>query len=98
MRKTITVLAITASSSSAFALRAPTVETINYCLNTFQNDSGATFAGTCDQSANNTTKQVPLLENGCAAGQISLEASKYQGSKEFSIVIYPCLPPNIAQL
>lgn len=104
MKKTITALALTAASSAAssaaFARPAPPVATKTYCLDTFEDARGALVAGTCDQSQNNIDLGLPVLSNGCAATQIALTANKFTSDPDapFSIVVRPCLPPNVAQL
>jgi hypothetical protein len=98
MKKTIATFAITAASANAFALYAPTAETKNICLSLYQNENNTAYVGTCDETKNNEFSKLPVLENGCAVGQVSMQTTRAQGQKEFNIKIYPCLAPNIAQL
>lgn len=95
MKKTIATIALTASSS-AFALMPQPAEIKTICLNLYENADGATYAGSCDEAANNVIRGDKILANGCAEGQASLTAVKY--SQDFDINIRACLPPNVAQL
>lgn len=100
MKMTITALALSAASSSAFALQAlplPTeIKTKNVCLNVYQDSQGVSFAASCDSSKNNEIAQVTLLSNGCAEGQVALTATSING--KFDIFVKSCMRPNIAQL
>ncbi|WP_141735035.1 hypothetical protein [Oligoflexus tunisiensis] len=96
-KKSVTALALTASSS-AFALMRPPVETKTICLDMYESAEGAAYAGTCDQSDNNETLKKKILENGCAEGQLAMTAQKWDKRGEFYPSIHSCLPPNVAQL
>ena len=97
LKKSITAMTL-AASSSAFALMAPPVATKTICLNLYESMEGVFFTGTCDQAENNELKQRPLLANGCAKGQTAMTATKWDVDGDFRPNIYPCLPPNVAQL
>ena len=97
MKKTIAAAALSASTS-ALALWAPPAEQRTICLDKYENESGAIYGGSCDQSANNETLGLELLENGCAEGQIAITSQRYHNSEQWSVNIGPCLPPNVAQL
>lgn len=92
-----TIAAVALSTSSAFALIGPPTQTKTYCLDLYEGQSGATYAGTCDQTANNKTLKKPLLENGCAVDQVALSAHRVAPGK-FNIEIYACMPPGVVQL
>ena len=80
MKKTIMALALTTASSSAFALTGPgfgAIASKTLCLDAYQNENGVSFAGACDQSANNVYNKAVILENGCAEGQIALVSLKF---------------------
>lgn len=96
MKKSIAALALTASSTSAFALGFPPSETKTICLDVYENEDGVKYAGGCDQAKNNATLEKPLLANGCAEGQVSLVAQKF--SQNFDINVHSCMPPNVVQL
>ena len=104
MKKTIAALALT-SASSAMALIAPpeahpvpTTVSKNICLQVFTSASDVSYAASCDESANNARFDLEILENGCAAGQTSMNSISFDGGETFSVEVAPCLNPNIAQL
>ena len=91
MKKTITTLALMASSQ-ALAFPAPhnPSYTQTYCLKTYvQRDHS--LVGTCDETENNRRQNRKLLANGCAARQVALELI---GPNK----IESCLPPGVVQL
>ena len=100
MKKTITALALSAASSSAFALMAPQnpeeIVTKTICLNVYQDAKGVSYAASSDATVNNEFYKVALLENGCAEGQVALTATKI--NKKFDVSIKSCVPVNITQL
>lgn len=100
MKKTITALALSAASSSAFALMAPhnpeEIVTKTICLNVYQDSNGVSYADSCDASSNNEFYNSPLLANGCAQGQVALTATKI--NHKFNVSIKSCVPVNITQL
>ena len=97
MKKSVTLLALAASSSSAFALIGPArLPTKVLCIETNESDDGALFGRTCDMTQRNRTEQKVILSNGCAEGQVSILSVK-QAAK-WTIDLNPCLPPNLAQL
>jgi ribosomal protein S10 len=94
--KTVTAIALTASST-AFGIIGPRpVPTKTICLPAYESDQGALFAGSCDETRNNRDLNRPLLENGCAADQIAVTAFKY--SRKWNIEVQQCMSPNIVQL
>ena len=97
MKLTIAAVALSAATL-ALGLTPPPQETKTICLGIYESADGVERADSCDRARNNATLGLPLLENGCAAKQISVTSVKYQGSKEFTIEIAPCLPPNVVQL
>jgi len=97
MKKTISAVALMASSTSAFALMAPPTQTKTICLDVYENEDGVKYAGTCDQAKNNQILGATILENGCAEDQIALTSRKYQGGS-WDISIRACMPPNVVQL
>lgn len=107
MKKTISATIVALSSAtSVLALWAPApVESKTYCLGMYdiqnaEEGSPVYMAGTCDASYNNAYYQTPLLDNGCAEGQIALTTHRYGGGEEgeFPIQIGSCMPPNVTQL
>jgi hypothetical protein len=98
MKKSIAVLALSASSTSAFAFMMQPQQTKTYCLSVYEGADGAKFASSCDESKNNEILGKDLLENGCAEDQVALTARKHKGQKKFDIQISACLPPNVVQL
>lgn len=96
MKKTVAALALSASSSAAFALSPMPQATKTICLDVFEDANGLQNSGNCDEARNNEIRGVRILENGCAEGQIALVARKF--SNRFDIEIHPCLPPNVVQL
>lgn len=97
VKSKIAAVAISAASM-AYGLTPPPVEVKTLCLSVYENNEGVKQAGTCDNARNNKTLGLPLLSNGCAENQISLSSVRYNGSKNFTIQIYSCLPPNAVQL
>ena len=98
-QKTIAAFAVTASS--AFALIGPGFgqpETKQLCLDAYEANDGALFAGKCDQTRNNERNGRELLSNGCAVDQIAITAVKKFGAEKFDLEVRSCLPPNIVQL
>ena len=93
-KKTIAALAITASS--AFALTAPPQETKVVCLTVHEDAKGVMYSGNCDESRNNKQEKLEILANGCAAEQISIRSTSFNG--KFNVQISSCLPPNVVQL
>jgi hypothetical protein len=104
MKKSISIAALAISASSSFAIvfdptdSAPQWITKTYCLAVHTHDDGSTTAGDCDKSELNARFDRPLLQNGCAAGQIALTTEKWAEDEGFPINIHSCMPPNIAQL
>ncbi len=114
MKRTVSAAALALSvSTPSFALMLPPTATKTICLDTFESETGVKYSGNCDQAANNKELNLPLLENGCAEGQISLTSVAYPSFSEapkkkkkqepaqelkFDIEIKACLPPNVAQL
>jgi len=100
MKKSITAIALAASSTSAFALIAPNLgdEQKTYCVSTYEADDGSQYVSQCDETKNNERENRPLLQNGCAEGQAAISGFKRRSEKKFNIEISACLPPNVAQL
>ena len=102
MKKTIAAIALSASSTSAFALIAPQnpIQTKTYCVSLYDFDDGAKTAGSCDETKNNVTLGKEILSNGCAEEQVALIAVKTGRGRaaKFNIEIGSCLPPNVVQL
>ncbi|RZA25960.1 MAG: hypothetical protein EOP10_05185 [Proteobacteria bacterium] len=112
MKRTVSAAALALSiSTPSFALMLPPSATKTICLDSYESETGAKFAGNCDQAANNKELALPLLDNGCADGQIALTSVAYPASfvqnspkqkkntkLKFDIEINNCLPPNVAQL
>ena len=97
VKSKIAAVAISAASM-AYGLTPPPVQTKTLCLAVYEDNSGVKQAGTCDNARNNVILGLPILSNGCAENQISLSSVRYQGSKNFTIQIHSCLPPNAVQL
>lgn len=108
MKRTVAALALSVSTPS-FALMMPPTKVKTICLDSYESEAGAKFAGNCDQAANNTELGLALLDNGCAEGQIAVTSAgyttftkkpKHKAKEElkFDIEIRSCLPPNVAQL
>ncbi len=95
-KKTIAAVAITASS--AFALTPPPTAKKTICLDARETNQGTLIAGDCDQAKNNVILKKTILDNGCAAGQISLQARSWGQPEKFNIEVHSCLPPNVVQL
>lgn len=70
MKRTVAAVALSISTPS-FALMLPPSETKTICLDVFESENGVKYSGNCDQSENNVTLGAKILENGCAADQIS---------------------------
>lgn len=100
MKKSITVLALSAASTSAMALVAPPrpgqVSIKTYCLEVYESADGAKNASSCDESANNVRRHAVILDNGCTEDQVALSTRVFNGKPQINIS--SCLPPNVAQL
>lgn len=91
MKKTIAVMALLATASSAQALIGPDHRPVKkLCLRAYANQDGSVSAG-CNEVRNNEAKNRRLLQNGCAAGQIAVLTTR-------TVEIESCLPPGVAQL
>lgn len=97
VNKTVAALALSASSS-AFALIAPPQDTKTICVSVYETADGVKYAGGCDEVRNNEAAGLPILENGCAANQIALTATRWSADLPYNIEIGSCLPPNVVQL
>jgi hypothetical protein len=100
-KTTISLAALAISASTSFALIMPgfgNTETKTYCLSVYSEEDGGMGAGGCDQTRNNTIRQLPLMANGCAEGQVSMYTGKREEESRFPIEIHMCMPPNAAQL
>jgi hypothetical protein len=100
MKKSITAIALAASSTSAFAMIEPNdgAERKTYCVSTYEADDGSQYVSQCDETENNKRENRPLLQNGCAEGQAAIGGVKRRSEKKFDIEISACLPPNVVQL
>ncbi len=96
MKFKTTIAAFALTASSAFALIGPGTTSKTYCLDQYEGQKGASYTGSCDQTANNKELGKALLENGCAEGQTALQALSFGG--KFDIEISSCMPPGVVQL
>ena len=77
--KSISALALLASSSSAYALMPPNLPVYKACIAVSLSEAGAASAEGCDQTANNKKLELAINpETGCAAGQASLRSHRVQ--------------------
>ncbi len=91
MNKTIASLALFASATSAHAIVPPNLPTHKACITIYKGEKGATYAGDCDETANNKDLSKPLnKESGCAKGQASLVS--------YSVKVPACMPVGVVQL
>ena len=91
MNKTIAIAAILAVAPSAFALRGPDTRPVQTaCVKVHAYQDGSKIAG-CNEASNNQSQNRPLLQNGCAAGQVAIKSTR-------NVQIESCLPPGVAQL
>lgn len=98
-RTTISLAALAISaSSSTFALIAGPTDTKTYCLEMYTDTCGSSYAGSCDQTANNERRGAQIGENGCAQGQVALSTGRWSPDEPYQIEIHACMPPNAAQL
>lgn len=97
MKKTIALAALTVSTS-AMALRPPPAETKTLCLHYYENDSGAKYAGRCDESENNVSEGLELTESGCTENQVAVVSKRFSKDQPWDISVPLCFPPNVTQL
>jgi hypothetical protein len=93
MKKTIALMAILATSTSAHALVRPDPNpkpARKICLSLHQAQDKSLIGG-CDEAQNNVNRGRTLLHNGCAAGQVAIITTRI-------VQIESCMPPGIAQL
>lgn len=99
MKKSITVLALSAASTAATAFPifpSSQVKFKTICLELYETAAGAKNASGCDAASNNASSHIPLLDNGCAENQVALTTRVVNGKADIKIA--SCLPPNVAQL
>jgi hypothetical protein len=90
MKKSVALLAVLASASSAYALPMPDNRpTRTICLKLHQTERGV--YGSCDDSRNNVSENRTLLGNGCAEGQAAIQTTGQN-------VIQACMPAGAVQL
>lgn len=90
--KSIGLLALLASSTAAHAI-APRIPTPLHkaCIDIDSDESGAVYAGSCDQTRNNAKLNKPLnRQTGCAEGQARFTSR--------SVEIPACMPVGMVQL
>jgi hypothetical protein len=98
-RTTISLAALAISaSSSTFALIGSPNDTKTYCLEMYTDASGSSYAGSCDQTANNARRGTQIGENGCAQSQVALTTGRWSSEEPYPIQIHACMPPNATQL
>lgn len=83
-------------ATSGFALIGPVGDSKTICLSSYTDANGVQYAGSCDEARNNKELGLPLLANGCAEGQISIQSHNFGGG--FSVEVHNCMPPNVVQL
>jgi len=97
MKKTIAALAMIASTNALAIAPPPPGEsqpeptTVCFKVNTYKSESGKLMYAGCNETRNNIGLNRPILENGCAKGQVSLTVV---GKSPIS----SCMPPGMVQL
>jgi hypothetical protein len=106
LKKTIAAVALTAASSSAFAIRGPRPlerQEKTYCLDASMDSNGLVSAATCDMTANNQKYHTKILAHGCADEQINLTVSRSRVNSHskwsnWTVEIASCRDPRLTQL